>query len=98
MNELGFVQPVDRRARVDGVEVELKVDVRNYVYEGRVQLMVARMFQGQTTNFRTPGGGFAPVVQLDDTRFEALGIHRKEERRLDPTEPLGAFGVASPLM
>ncbi|MDY0012274.1 MAG: hypothetical protein RBS40_05205 [Rhodocyclaceae bacterium] len=25
-------------------------------------LWSARLYQGQTTNFRTPGGGFAPVV------------------------------------
>jgi hypothetical protein len=28
--------------------------------------MAARMYQGQTTNFRTPGGGFAPVYSLPD--------------------------------
>lgn len=38
-----------------------KVDVRCYVYEGKVQLVAARLYQGQTTNFRTPGGGFALV-------------------------------------
>jgi hypothetical protein len=27
-----------------------------------VLLLAARLYQGQTTNFRTPGGGFAPVV------------------------------------
>jgi hypothetical protein len=26
-----------------------------------MQLVVARLYQGQTTNFRTAGGGFAPV-------------------------------------
>ena len=39
----------------------LKFDVRNYVYDGAVQFITARLYQGQTTNFRTPGGGFAPV-------------------------------------
>lgn len=39
----------------------LKVDLRNYAYNGRVILTAARTWQGQTTNFRTPGGGFAPV-------------------------------------
>jgi hypothetical protein len=42
----------------------LKFDVRNYVYDGATQLMAARLYQGQTTNFRTPGGGFAPVYSL----------------------------------
>lgn len=40
----------------------LKIDVRNYVYAGEVQLLTARLYQGQTTNFRTPGGGFARVI------------------------------------
>ncbi len=42
---------------------ELKADIRNYVYRGAVQLVAARLYQGQTTNFRTPGGGFAKVVE-----------------------------------
>lgn len=41
----------------------LKFDLREYVYEGQVQWTAARLYQGQTTNFRTPGGGFAPVYQ-----------------------------------
>jgi hypothetical protein len=39
----------------------LKFDLRQYVYDGLVQWSAARLYQGQTTNFRTPGGGFAPV-------------------------------------
>ncbi len=39
----------------------LKFDLRNYAYDGSVQWIAARLYQGQTTNFRTPGGGFAPV-------------------------------------
>ena len=41
----------------------LKFDLRNYTYDGRVQWVAARLYQGQTTNFRTPGGGFAPVYE-----------------------------------
>ena len=37
------------------------VDLRCYTYAGKIQMMAARLYQGQTTNFRTPGGGFAPV-------------------------------------
>jgi hypothetical protein len=44
----------------------LKFDLRNYVYDRRVQWVAARLYQGQTTNFRTPGGGFAPVYGLAD--------------------------------
>ena len=43
-------------------ETTLKADIRNYVYAGRVQLLAARLYQGQATNMRTPGGGFAPVL------------------------------------
>ena len=35
-----------------------------YVYRGDVQLVTARLYRGQTTNFRTPGGGFAPVLAV----------------------------------
>jgi hypothetical protein len=39
--------------------ITLKYDVRCYVYDGHIQLVAARLYQGQTTNFRTTGGGFA---------------------------------------
>ena len=48
--------------RALGPESILKVDLRNYAYAGEVQLLAARLYQGQTTNFRTAGGGFAPVL------------------------------------
>ena len=41
----------------------LKFDLRDYVYDGQVQWVAARLYQGQTTNFLTPGGGFAPVYE-----------------------------------
>jgi hypothetical protein len=56
-----IVPPSERMIQIDGREVPLKLDVRAYVYDGRVQLTAARLYQGQTTNFRTAGGGFAPV-------------------------------------
>lgn len=56
-----LVPPSERRLAVDGAETDLKLDVRAYVYHGAVQLVAARLYEGQTTNFRTPGGGFAPV-------------------------------------
>jgi hypothetical protein len=46
---------------VDAEAAAFKYDVRCYVYEGQVQLVIARLYQGQTTNFRTAGGGFALV-------------------------------------
>ena len=59
-----LVPPSSRTLRVDEAPVELKLDLRNYVYAGHVQLIAARLWQGQTTNFRTPGGGFAPVLTV----------------------------------
>jgi hypothetical protein len=56
-----IVPPSERTIEVGGQEVPLKLDLRNYVYQGQVQLLAARLYQGQTTNFRTAGGGFAPV-------------------------------------
>ena len=44
----------------------MKYDLRAYTYDGMVQWVAARMYQGQTTNFRTPGGGFAPVYSPAD--------------------------------
>jgi hypothetical protein len=40
---------------------ELKVDLRHYTYAGQTLLRAARLYRGQTTNLRTPGGGFAQV-------------------------------------
>ncbi len=56
------ITPSERGILVDGREVRLKMDVRAYVYAGEIQLVAARLYQGQTTNFRTQGGGFAPVL------------------------------------
>lgn len=62
-----LVPPSSRTLRVGETPVELKLDLRNYVYAGHVQLIAARLWQGQTTNFRTPGGGFAPVLTVPST-------------------------------
>jgi len=57
-----LVPPSGRMIEVDGVQTDLKFDIRAYTYGGQVQLLAARMYAGQTTNFRTQGGGFAPVI------------------------------------
>lgn len=53
--------PGERRIMRGGALQTLKVDVRLYTYNGALLLAAARLYQGQTTNFRTEGGGFAPV-------------------------------------
>jgi hypothetical protein len=56
-----LVAPSERLVNDDKDSSALKADIRNYAYAGEVKLVAARLYQGQTTNFRTPGGGFAPV-------------------------------------
>jgi hypothetical protein len=53
-----------RICSVDGEETDLRVDVRNFAMHGETWLRSARLYRGQTTNFRTAGGGFAPVLAL----------------------------------
>jgi hypothetical protein len=56
-----YVPPSERNIRDAASPLALKLDLRNYVYNGNVQLLAARLYQGQTTNFRTPEGGFSTV-------------------------------------
>lgn len=43
-------------------EIEgFKFDLRFYAYQDELHLGIARVYQGQVTNFNTPGGGFAPL-------------------------------------
>lgn len=58
-----LVSPGERTISDQEPPQVLKFDLRDYVYDGRVQWVAARLYQGQTTNFRTPGGGFAPVYE-----------------------------------
>ena len=55
-----IVAPSERRVATG--HAPMKADIRCYAYRGRPLLYAARLYQGQTTNFRTPNGGFAPVV------------------------------------
>jgi hypothetical protein len=57
-----FVPPSKCELGDEGARSCLKVDFRLYTYAGATQLIAARLYQGQTTNFRTPLGGFAPVL------------------------------------
>jgi hypothetical protein len=53
--------PGERMIQLDDTRQLHKSDIRLFTYDGKVLLAAARLYQGQTTNFRTPGGGFAPV-------------------------------------
>ncbi len=59
-----LVPPSSRSLQRDGELLALKLDLRCYTYDSSIQLVAARLWQGQTTNFRTPGGGFATVLTL----------------------------------
>ncbi len=56
-----LIPPSQRVVMVGDERRTLKADVRAYAYNGEVQLFAARLYDGQTTNFRSDGGGFAPV-------------------------------------
>lgn len=51
----------------------MKFDVRAYAYQGEVLMLGARVYQGQVTNLRTPGGGFSAicVVRRDSEASES---------------------------
>jgi hypothetical protein len=59
-----LMAPGQRVMHGDDPDHALKYDLRAYAYDGAVQWVAARLYQGQTTNFRTPGGGFAPVYPV----------------------------------
>lgn len=59
-----LVRPSERMIKIDETPQRRKMDVRLYTYDGQVLLVAARLYQGQTTNFRTLGGGFAPVFVI----------------------------------
>lgn len=59
-----YAPPSIRRVERNGETLDMKIDVRLYTYDGTVLLTAARIYQGQTTNMRTPGGGFAPVLEV----------------------------------
>ena len=62
-----YAMPGARSVREGEVQPTLKIDIRIYTYAAQPILAAARLYQGQTTNMRTPGGGFAPVLEIDET-------------------------------
>jgi hypothetical protein len=65
-----LVPPSERLVDIAGEPTRLKLDIRAYAYDGHIQLLAARTYAGQTTNFRTAGGGFSPVVVLPEPAEE----------------------------
>lgn len=54
--------PSEIDVNYQGEAQKLKYDLRCFAYKDQLQLVIARLYQGQTTNLRTPGGGFAAVT------------------------------------
>lgn len=69
-----FAPPGERCIEDEGTPRTMKYDIRSYVYNGNVQWLAARLYQGQTTNFRTKGGGFASVLHKDIRRKEPVPV------------------------
>jgi hypothetical protein len=59
-----LASPSHRIVKADGGGGLLKFDVRLYMYRDQLLAAAARIYEGQTTNFRTQGGGFAPITAL----------------------------------
>jgi hypothetical protein len=66
LSEPGYL--AQRHVEPGEVEVEtsagaqaMKFDVRAYAYRGEILLLGARVYQGQVTNLRSPGGGFSAI-------------------------------------
>jgi uncharacterized circularly permuted ATP-grasp superfamily protein len=56
-----IVPPSERQLMINGEKQSLKLDIRCVTYDGKIQQLSARLYQGQTTNLRTEGGGLATV-------------------------------------
>jgi len=51
----------------------MKFDVRAYAYRDQALFLGARVYQGQVTNFRSPGGGFSAVCVLPGDSEQSCG-------------------------
>jgi hypothetical protein len=56
----------------DGLRT-MKFDVRAYAYRDQPLLLGARVYQGQVTNFRSPGGGFSAICVLAGDSGQGCG-------------------------
>ena len=82
-----FVPPSERVVWLDGEPQTRKIDIRLYTYDGHVLLAAARLYQGQTTNMRTVGGGFAPVLLTVGSDTSAAGSGMRCCGALLPPKP-----------
>jgi hypothetical protein len=85
-----LVPPSERLVNVAGEPTRLKLDIRAYAYAGHIQLLAARTYSGQTTNFRTAGGGFSPVVILPDLASRPISSSHDPRRPRSLSAQFGA--------
>ncbi len=55
------VEPGEVTVETSEGPTAMKFDVRAYAYQGEILLLGARVYQGQVTNLRSPGGGFSAI-------------------------------------
>lgn len=60
-----LAQELHPPGKVTHLEQEWKYDIRAYFSEGSVQKILARVYQGQLTNFSQSGGGFALIDWME---------------------------------
>jgi len=60
------VAPGTTSVRTPEGDREMKFDVRAYTYRDEIFLLGARVYQGQVTNMRSPGGGFSAICVARD--------------------------------
>ena len=76
----------------------LKFDLRAYAYDGAVRWVAARIYQGPTTDFRTPCDGLAPVCSTADV---SVSPPRHRAHRPTPSDAVGRvshFFIISPII
>ena len=67
-----MVTPPIRLVTQEMLSTPQKFDVRVYTYDGKPILMAARIYRGQVTNLRTPGGGLAPVIEMKASHISGI--------------------------
>jgi hypothetical protein len=72
-----------------------KYDLRAYAYGGEVQMLVARIYQGQITNFKQAYGGYCPVFvsKPDPHPDSALGTPQLDGKCLGEGIPFSKYTI-----
>ncbi len=61
-----WVAPGTTSVRTPEGDQKMKFDVRSYAYRDEILLLGARVYEGQVTNMRSPGGGFSAICVARD--------------------------------